>query len=80
MTSGSDTLGWNRTPPFPGPAAYFRLHGQGGYRYTYTAADLGALAAMAGGRQTTYVLFNNLSMWPDALQFKARLGSAGPPG
>lgn len=59
--------------PFAGPSHYgrphyYRLHGKGGYRYRYTAADLRALRAMCSG--ATYVLFNNLFMWEDALRFR----------
>ncbi|MCL6620941.1 MAG: DUF72 domain-containing protein [Syntrophobacterales bacterium] len=64
------------TPSFPGPLAYFRLHGQGGYRYRYTDADLAQLARLVKERQEAYVLFNNLSMWEDAQRFARLL--AGP--
>ncbi|MEW6387596.1 MAG: DUF72 domain-containing protein [Thermodesulfobacteriota bacterium] len=57
------------TLPGPGPRVYFRLHGRNGYRYAYTATDLQELAAFLKDRQEAYVLFNNLSMWPDACRF-----------
>lgn len=60
------------TPPYPGPRAYFRLHGRGGYRYRYTDPDLAELAKRVQDREEAYVLFNNLSMWEDARRF-ARL-------
>jgi len=63
--------------PFPGPLAYFRLHGLGGYRYTYTDEDLAVLAAMVAGGQETYVMFNNMSMWADARRFQEVLARAG---
>ena len=69
-------------PAFPGPQAYFRLHGKGGYRYGYTDEDLQELTALVAGRQEVYVLFNNQSMWQDACRFadlakggKAEIGS-----
>jgi uncharacterized protein YecE (DUF72 family) len=57
------------TPPFPGPMVYFRLHGRGGYRYSYTEADLQELARLLRDREEAYVLFNNLSMWTNACSF-----------
>ncbi len=62
------------TSPFPGPAAYFRLHGKGGYRYVYTEVDLEALQGMVAGYQEVYVLFNNLSSWQDAGRFLELMG------
>lgn len=61
--------------PYPGPLAYFRLHGKGGYRYTYTDEDLVELKAMVAGCQEAYVFFNNLSMWQDACRFVEIAGS-----
>jgi uncharacterized protein YecE (DUF72 family) len=55
--------------PFPGPWAYFRLHGRGGYRYVYTDQDLEALRANLTDREEAYVFFNNMSMWADACRF-----------
>lgn len=52
--------------------AYFRLHGVGGYRYRYTDADLEQLLDWCRGFETAYVLFNNASMWEDALRFQER--------
>ncbi len=57
------------TPPFPGSLAYFRLHGRGGYRYTYTTNDFVQLAEVLNRYEETYVLFNNLTMWDDARRF-----------
>jgi uncharacterized protein YecE (DUF72 family) len=51
------------SPPYPGPLAYFRLHGKTGYRYRYREQDLAELAGMAQGREEVYVMFNNMSMW-----------------
>lgn len=49
--------------------AYFRLHGQGGYRYRYTDDDLKQLLETARRRKTCYVLFNNIAMLEDARRF-----------
>lgn len=62
------------TPPFPGSPAYFRLHGKGGYRYSYTDADFGELVRFLDGYEEAYVLFNNLTMWNDARRFVAFIG------
>jgi uncharacterized protein YecE (DUF72 family) len=48
---------------------YFRLHGRGGYRYRYTLPDFEALLEKVESRAPCYVLFNNISMWEDALRF-----------
>jgi uncharacterized protein YecE (DUF72 family) len=61
--------------PFQGlPAAdgtaYFRLHGRTGYRYQYTDEDLEQLAAWCQGFAKAYCMFNNISMWEDALRFR----------
>lgn len=45
---------------------YYRLHGRGGYRYRYTEADLQELRSLC--RAPAYVMFNNVSMWEDALR------------
>lgn len=62
------------TAPYPGPLAYFRLHGKGGYRYTYTDQDLTELKAIVSGYQEVYLFFNNLSMWPDACRLVELMG------
>jgi len=59
------------TLPDPGHLAYFRLHGKGGYRYSYRDADFAELAEFLAGYQEAYVLFNNLTMWNDARRFAA---------
>jgi len=62
-------------PTYTSDVAYFRLHGLGErmYYYQYTDAELKRLHQLlepleAEGKQT-YVLFNNLSMFDDALRF-----------
>lgn len=54
---------------------YFRLHGMGGYRYSYTSDDLKKLVEICNENQNNktvqyYVLFNNSNMLPDALKFQ----------
>lgn len=64
--------------PLYGDPVYFRLHGSPPgprmYRYTYTEADFHALAQHIDKglekSKRVYCLFNNLSMWDDALRFR----------
>jgi uncharacterized protein YecE (DUF72 family) len=49
---------------------YFRLHGRGGWRYSYENAELEELHAMLPEKGTSYVFFNNIEMQKDALKFK----------
>ncbi len=56
--------------PVHGAPAYFRLHGLTGYRYRYTDDDLDRLRAWCQEHPEVYCLFNNVSMWDDALRFK----------
>jgi uncharacterized protein YecE (DUF72 family) len=58
-------------PPVTKGVAYFRLHGIGGYRYRYTDPDLRRILEWCELFETAYVLFNNVSMWEDALRFQA---------
>lgn len=55
--------------------AYFRLHGSPPgnrmYSYTYTDTDLRKLYSYC--QDNTYVLFNNITMFEDALRFKTLL-------
>ena len=61
-------------PPLHGHPRYFRLHGGPGYRHRYSDEELAWLARVAG-EQDSYVLFNNLGMFDDALRFQAgRIG------
>ncbi len=57
-------------PPVHGEPAYFRLHGKGGYRYRYSDEDLVTLWEWCRQHEEAYCLFNNVSMWDDALRFK----------
>ena len=56
--------------PVYGAPAYFRLHGITGYRYRYTDEDLGQLLEWCRRFKEAYCLFNNTSMWEDALRMK----------
>lgn len=62
--------------PLYGRPRYFRLHGGPGYRHKYTEEELKWLAGLAEGE--TYFLFNNLSMYDDALRFKEILRARSP--
>jgi len=53
--------------PLHGRMKYFRLHGGRGYRHVYSDEELAQLRRIAEGE--VYVLFNNLSMYDDALRF-----------
>ena len=51
---------------------YFRLHGGPGYRHAYSTEELRRLQEMGHGEEA-YFLFNNLSMYDDALRFSKLL-------
>jgi uncharacterized protein YecE (DUF72 family) len=50
-----------------GDMDYFRLHGIGGYQYTYRDEELEELKKKTG-RKPSYVMFNNSTMKEDALR------------
>jgi uncharacterized protein YecE (DUF72 family) len=59
--------------PEPGRAVYWRLHGIGGARHSYTDEQLRALHRMlleAAPTEPAYVMFNNLPRVADAKRFK----------
>lgn len=61
------------TPPEPGRAVYWRLHGIGGARNSYTDEQLRALHRMlldVAPTQPAYVMFNTLPRVGDAKRFK----------
>ena len=66
---------FERKMPLHGWPRYFRLHGGPGYRHKYTEEELSWLADLAEGE--TYFLFNNLSMFDDALRLKEILAKHG---
>ena len=49
------------------------------YRYRYTDEDLARLRAICREYDDAYVMFNNLSMHPDALRFRAPLRDLSNP-
>ncbi len=55
------------TKPVFGKIKYFRLHGGPRYRHEYSQEELERLRDQISGE--TYVLFNNITMYGDALQF-----------
>lgn len=59
-------------PPLCGRSRYFRLHGGRDYRHKYTREELLRLRDLIDAE--TYVLFNNVEMYDDALRFKDLLG------
>jgi hypothetical protein len=63
--------------PPPAGWRYYRLHGVGGYRYTYSDEDLRRLRNWCGGE--TYCLFNNMAMASDAQRFEKLLTRPGKP-
>jgi len=72
-------------PAYSGEIAYFRLHGLGEqmYYYQHTDTELRKLMELItpyekGGREV-YILFNNLSMFEDAIRFKEYLSKGAFP-
>jgi uncharacterized protein YecE (DUF72 family) len=66
------------TRPEPRRAVYWRLHGIGGPRHSYTDEELGALNRMvleAEPSEPAYVMFNNLPRVADAKRFKLLLSA-----
>ncbi len=59
-----------KTLPVYGSINYFRLHGIGGYRYRFTDSDLKRLKGLISPDKDSYVIFNNVYMYEDALRFK----------
>lgn len=60
------------TPPRAGTRVYWRLHGRGGARHSYTDDELGALHGMldaCAAPGPRHVLFNNLPRAGDARRF-----------
>ena len=49
---------------------YYRLHGIGGYRYTYEEGELEELISLLPEDNLSYVFFNNNVMFDDAVRFK----------
>jgi uncharacterized protein YecE (DUF72 family) len=49
---------------------YYRLHGIGGYRYTYEEGELEELVSLLPEDDLSYVFFNNNVMFDDAVRFR----------
>ncbi len=69
--------------PFVGPSltggkAYFRLHGmppgKRRYHYTYSDDDLAELESLCREHKEVFLLFNNVTMYQDALRFREVAG------
>ena len=56
-----------------GDLLYVRLHGREGYRYTYSESEMRELIQKGERYLRTYLMFNNVSMYEDALHFKKLL-------
>lgn len=56
--------------PLHGDIRYFRLHGKTGYKSHYNEQDLRYLKQICSKGPETYCMFNNVSMYEDALNFK----------
>jgi len=69
LTHGVDPF---KAEPQFGEVRYFRIHGITGYRYRFSVKDLPDLKEKCRGK--CYCLFNNVSMWIDALAFQALIG------
>jgi len=52
---------------------YYRLHGISSYRHQYSDQELHDLLQRCAKTASTYFLFNNVSMWADAIRFKELL-------
>ncbi len=63
---GGDPLGGGY---LMGEVFYLRLHGIGGFRYKFKEEDFRKISEIIGNKKT-YVMFNNISMFEDALKFK----------
>jgi uncharacterized protein YecE (DUF72 family) len=57
--------------PLYGDWRYFRLHGGPTYRHKYTDEELHRLSTLVD--RDSYILFNNINMYEDALKFKRLL-------
>jgi uncharacterized protein YecE (DUF72 family) len=66
---------WHAVDPFSERTltpqrCYFRLHGRGGWRYSYEDGELEELYSMLPAGAQSYVFFNNVEMRRDAFRFK----------
>ncbi|RKX69678.1 DUF72 domain-containing protein [candidate division WOR-3 bacterium] len=58
--------------PVHGMIGYYRIHGGKGYRKKFSANELSYLKKLI--KKNSYVMFNNISMFEDALSFLGMLG------
>ena len=56
-----------------GDFLYVRLHGRRGYRYTYSEEEMKEMIKLGEIYSEVYLMFNNISMYEDALHLKALL-------
>jgi uncharacterized protein YecE (DUF72 family) len=56
-----------------GDLLYTRLHGEKGYRYTYSEAEMKQLIEIGKPVSQAYFMFNNVSMYEDAQRFRKLL-------
>jgi uncharacterized protein YecE (DUF72 family) len=77
-----------KSPAYNSELGYFRLHGLGGkevnYAYKYNDEDLATLSHELSlftekGLERAYVMFNNISMFNDAIRFRNRHVSGTDP-
>lgn len=64
--------------PFEGRAPkgdllYLRLHGEKGYRYTYSEEEMKKMINTGRAYSQAYLMFNNVTMYEDALRLKELL-------
>ncbi|MFW6134175.1 MAG: DUF72 domain-containing protein [Elusimicrobiota bacterium] len=59
-----------KNKPLAGDIEYFRLHGIGGYKYSYTDKDFKILKDMSKNKKESYIMFNNSNRIYDAKKFK----------
>lgn len=72
---------WHAVDPFKTPTltpdrCYYRLHGVVRWRYTYEDGELEELVSLLPKRGLSYVFFNNITMFEDALRFKRILAGS----
>ncbi len=71
---------WHVVDPFAGRTVtpekcYFRLHGRGGWRYSYEDGELEELCSMLPTDTDSYVFFNNIKMGENAVRFREMAAS-----
>ena len=65
-----------KTPTVTPDRCYYRLHGVVRWRYTYEDGELEELVSLLPKRGLSYVFFNNITMFEDALRFKRILAGS----